>query len=87
MSFFFLSGLRIFLLAKCEGKIKNASNRENNKHAMTQNAISCIISISPPTKSNVENANTVVKTDVNTAFITSVVPSRAAFIGDLPLSK
>ena len=53
---------------------------------MTLKAISCIISRSPPTKSNVENANTVVSTEVITAFITSIVPSSAARIGDLPLS-
>ena len=79
--------LSIFLLAKWDGRIKKASTKENNKQAITLKAISCIISISPPTNSNVENANTVVNTDVKTAFITSVVPSSAAFIGDLPLSK
>ena len=31
--------------------------------------------------------NTVVKTEVKTAFITSLVPSKAALIGDFPRSK
>ena len=42
------------------------------------------------TKGNVhndENANTVVKTDVNTGVITSMVPSKAACIGFFPFSK
>ena len=54
---------------------------------MTLKAISCIISICPPTKSNVEKANTVVITDVKTGVTTSIVPSRADCIGDFPFSK
>ena len=87
LDFLLFFDFKILSLAKCDGRIRNASIKENNKQAITLKAISCIISISPPTNNNVENAKTVVRTDVKTALITSVVPSKAALIGDFPRSK
>ena len=55
----------------------NASNNEKAKHEITTKAISCIIS-NPSTKSNIENATIVVKTEEKTEGKTSIVPSNAA---------
>ena len=76
----------IFLLARWEGRMKNASKSENPRQAITTKAISRIIS-NPSTKSKTEKAIIVVSTDVKTEGKTSIVPSIAACGAVFPFSK
>ena len=73
----FVSSVRVFLCAKCEGRMINASINEKSKHVIATNAISRIIS-SPSMKKSTEKATTVVKTEEKTDGKTSIVPSIAA---------